>query len=132
MTHLIICFEEFGCYVTRHGKPSRSSRFVRWESKANAYAHRGAHILLISAEFIEIRHISSGRLIQVLEGQELRLLHQGTSTGGPVLVARRGSKNDKHGQSDEVLELVETAEIATPGTASSSNAANGLWDEWDM
>ena len=123
-----------GCYITKHGEPSRNSGFIRWETKAMSFAHRGSHVLLFSAEFIEIRHISTGRLDQVIEGFDIRLLlHtnlKSHSSDDTLLVAMRGEKDDKDGVSDKIIELVQTSEIAqTPMT---STPVEGLWDEWDM
>lgn len=122
---------EFGCYVTRHGVPCRSFSFTRWECKATAFAHRGAHILLFSPEFVEIRNVATGRLVQVIEGRDVRLLHSGPPVSAPVLIAMRGKTDDRSGLSDEILELVETTAIVTPGTPA-PGAVEGIWDEWDM
>ena len=115
--------------MTRLGKPCRSANIIRWETKAQTYAHRNNHILLFSSDFIEIRHVQTGRLVQVIEGRDIRLLHSGPPAEGPVLVAMRGSKSDKASVNDELLQLVETADLATPMTTSTSEA---LWEEWDM
>jgi RHO1 GDP-GTP exchange protein 1/2 len=53
-----------GCYVDKHGRPSRSSGYVRWEARANSFATRGQHLLLFSPSFVEIRLIHKGRLEQ--------------------------------------------------------------------
>jgi RHO1 GDP-GTP exchange protein 1/2 len=110
--------------------PSRSSGYIRWETQANQFAHRGGHILLFSAEFIEIRNINTGRVVQVIEGKDLRLLHSGPS-GDTILIAMRGQKDDRDGVSDKITEMVETAELVrTPSTARA--VPENLWDEWNM
>lgn len=127
------CFVALGCYITKHGVPSRSSGYIRWETKATQFAHRGSHILLFSAEFIEMRNVNTGRLVQVIEGTDLRLLHSGPtgSANDTILVAMRGEKDDKDGVSDKITELIETAELVrTPSTA--RVVPENLWDEWDM
>jgi hypothetical protein len=120
--------------------PTRKCGYVRWETKATAYAERGLHVLLFSAQFIEIRHAPTGRLVQVVEGRDIRLVQ--SQAGNPLLIAMRGKKDDKQGLSDELIELVETAPIERPrlaqGNSSGSGSGNGLhessnslWDEWD-
>ncbi|KAH7911069.1 hypothetical protein BJ138DRAFT_1113504 [Hygrophoropsis aurantiaca] len=127
-----------GCFITKHGSPSRSCGFIRWESKATSFAHRGAHLLLFSSDFIEIRNVSTGRLVQVIEGTDIRLLlHTNLRSqkgNDPLLVALRGDKNDRDGISDKIVELVETSEIAaqTPVNPSTAMGGEGVWDEWDM
>jgi len=125
-----------GCHITKHGVPSRKSGFIRWETKATAFAYRGSHVLPFSSEFIEIRHISTGRLDQVIEGFDIRLLlHtnlKSKSSDDILLVAMRGDKDDKDGVSDKIIELVQTSEIRTIQTPMTSTPTESLWDEWDM
>ena len=129
-----------GCYITKHGVPSRNCGYIRWEVKVNAFAHRGENVLLFSSEFIEVRNVrNGGRIVQVIEGKDIRLLHAGpagTNGGGDtILFAQAGKKDDKDGLSDNITEMVETRELArSPSTASarSGSTADNLWDEWDM
>ncbi|KAG6877805.1 hypothetical protein C0993_003779 [Termitomyces sp. T159_Od127] len=116
-----------GCFVTRKGKPS-SDKFIKWEKKADSFASRNDHIFLFSPRFIEIRNVASGVILQVIEGANIRLLHMGRPNEKP-LVAMKGSKDDKDGTSEKIVELEETMElsIATPVSATPN-----AWDEWDM
>jgi RHO1 GDP-GTP exchange protein 1/2 len=114
------CTTALGCYITKHGAPSRKSGFIRWEAKVTSFAHRGSHVLLFSSEFIEIWHLSTGRLDQVIEGSDIRLLlHanvKSNSSDDTLLVAMRGTKDDKDGVSDKIMELVQTSEIGAMQT----------------
>lgn len=74
----------------------------------------------------------TGRIVQVIEGKDIRLLHPGgagSGTDDPILVAMRGARDDRDGVSEKVCELSETSEIppATP-----VGSMTGVWDEWDM
>lgn len=121
---------ELGCFITKHGLPTRSCGYIRWESKATSFAAVGTHILLFSPEFIEIRHVATGKLVQVIEGEDIRLLYTGFKTGDrTVLVGMKGDKDDRDGQSYKLVDLVETQEIQTPTTSVHSES---LWDMWDM
>lgn len=106
--------------------PCRSSGYLRWETKATSYAHRGEHIFLFSSEFIEIRSVATGRLVQVIEGSDTRVVH--ASERG-ILVAMR--EDDKGGgrPSDKLVELVETTDLTAQQQTSN---VPGVWDEWDM
>lgn len=133
---ILVVYDTLGCYVTKHGVPSRKNGFIRWETKATSFAHRGFHVLLFSSEFIEIRSLSTGRLDQVIEGSDIRLLlHtnlKSHSVDDTLLVAMRGTKDDKDGVSDKIIELVQTAEFSSMQTPMASTPVEGLWDEWDM
>ncbi|KAH0585155.1 hypothetical protein H2248_008413 [Termitomyces sp. 'cryptogamus'] len=125
---ILVVFDLVGCYITRQGRPSRSAGFIKWETKATSFAHRGKHIFLFSSQFIEIRNITSGVIVQVIEGVDIRLLYPGRGNV-ESLVAMKGSKDDKDGTSVKIAVLEETTEIpvATPVSASPN-----AWDEWDM
>lgn len=118
---------ELGCYIDRHGAPCRSSGYLRWETKATSYAHRGEHVLLFSQDFIEIRSVTTGKLVQVIEGQEIRLVH---ASDRSILVAMRGGEEKgSTGSDDKLVELVETTDLTAQQQPSN---VPGLWDEWDM
>ncbi|KAJ7603752.1 hypothetical protein DFH06DRAFT_1256028 [Mycena polygramma] len=127
-TELLVVYDSVGCYVSRHGIPSRSGGYIRWECKATSFAARGAHVLLFSPNFIEIRNVLTGLLVQVIEGADIRLLYAADDS---ILVAMRGEHDDESGVSEKIVELQETAEIAAPQTASVQAPAM-QWDEWDM
>lgn len=107
--------------------PCRSAGYLRWEAKASAFAHRGDHILLFSPEFVEMRTVQTGRLVQVVDAADVRLAYQGILPTDPtVLVACRG-RAERGIITEKILELVETSEITTPRAPTSA-----MWDEWDM
>ncbi|KIY71515.1 Dbl domain-containing protein [Cylindrobasidium torrendii FP15055 ss-10] len=123
---LVVC-DSIGYYVDRHGLPVRNCGYMKWETKVQSYAQRGPHVLLVSEEFIEIRLIDTGRIVQVIEGKGIRLLYGGPGQDA-VLVAMKGEHDDAHGVSDKIAELLETSEIQT---AHPTSASADLWDEFD-
>lgn len=143
----MVVYEDFGCFIDRHGVPVRNGFVICWECKALRFAERRHHILLFSPEFVEVREKSSGKLVQVIEGQDIRLLNAGMANAGasddanilsdaePILMCRLGKRNDVHGQSVELLELLKTNEIAM-SPINNFEGPNGskanAWSEWDM
>lgn len=119
-------FLDFGCYIDKHGKPARSAGYISWECKATAYAHRGRHLLLFSPRFIEVRCIASGKLIQVIEGKDVRLVHSGLTEEDMLVAAMTGDVDDESGLSEKVQELVQTTAIDAQGRVEQQ------WDEWDV
>lgn len=119
-----------GCYVTKRGIPSRSSGYIRWETQACGFAHRGNHILLVSSQFIEVRNINTGQIAQVIEDVDIRLMYSGHSTSDRddrVLVAIGGDKK-ADSIAERVVELVETVEYVSHSAVSN---VPDIWDEWD-
>ncbi|KAF8339639.1 uncharacterized protein EI90DRAFT_3117436 [Cantharellus anzutake] len=117
----------FGCYITKHGSPTRKNGFVRWETPIHSFVARGPHVLLVGHTDIEVRHIPTGRLIQLIEGKEVRLLQKLAKGDGPTLVARRGGKDDDFGLSDELIEIVETSALSDQ----TWNESDLMWEEWE-
>ncbi|THV07437.1 hypothetical protein K435DRAFT_710318 [Dendrothele bispora CBS 962.96] len=129
---LLVIFDTMGTYITKHGIPTRQSGFIKWEAQAHSYASRGAYLLLFSPQFIEVRHIMTGRLVQVIEGEDIRLLYGGPTPASTdnILVVMRGNRDDENGLSEKIVELMETSEINDYNTPTTANPA--MWDEWDM
>lgn len=72
--------------------------------------------------------MTTGRIVQVIEGEDIRLLSSGPHTGkaDPVLVAMRGGYEDQFSVIEKIVELSETEEIVR------SPAEADRWVEWDM
>ena len=74
---------EFGLYVNRHGEPSRTIGTVEWEGTAERAAYHPPYVLLFDTRFIEIRHVETGRLIQIIPGNDIRCIWDGRGSGLP-------------------------------------------------
>jgi hypothetical protein len=121
-----------GCYVTKQGIPARSCGYIRWETPISSFAHRGNNVVLVSSQFIEIRDISTGKIVQVLEGVDVRLMYSGPPTRNKddrILVAMRGNKCEDGSYADRLVELIETVEFV-PQTPASVEPV--MWMEWDL
>uniref|UniRef100_A0A0W0F0H3 Putative Dbl-like domain-containing protein n=1 Tax=Moniliophthora roreri TaxID=221103 RepID=A0A0W0F0H3_MONRR len=70
----LLCYSEFGLYVNRHGDPSRSNGLIEWEGTAERAALHSPYILLFDTGFIEIRHVQTGCLAQIIRGSDLHCL----------------------------------------------------------
>lgn len=58
--------------MNRHGEPSRDFRVIEWETQPKTVAFHPPHFLLFSYGFIEIRHIHTGKLVQIITGKDIR------------------------------------------------------------
>jgi RHO1 GDP-GTP exchange protein 1/2 len=106
-----------GYHIIKHGSLNRNYGFIKRESKATSYTHRGSHVFLFSSQSIEVHSIITGRLVQDYEAEDIRLLSSGpvdAITGNdPVLVAMRGEKEDQDGASDKIMEFLKTCGFET-------------------
>lgn len=81
----LLCYDEFGLYVDRHGDPSRTGpngtvQTIEWEGTAEHVAWHPPYVLLFDSRFIEIRHVETGRLAQIIPGNEMRCIWDGRGT----------------------------------------------------
>ena len=76
----LLCYDEFGLYVDRHGDPSRQAGTIEWEGTAEHVAWHPPYVLLFDSRFIEIRHVETGRLAQIIPGNDVRCIWDGRGT----------------------------------------------------
>lgn len=91
-SEFLLCYDAFGLYVDDHGNPSRGMNTVEWEGTAGQVAWHPPYILLFDSRFIEIRHVDTGRLVQILPGNGMRCIcdGRGTRRSQPVLEGSQG------------------------------------------
>jgi len=76
--------------VDNNGKPKRSTGIIEWEGTAVRVAMHTPYILLFDNRFIEIRHIETGHLVQIIPGTDVRcvwdgrVIDAGTAISSPV------------------------------------------------
>lgn len=56
-----------------HGEPNRDCQAIEWEGHPESVAFHPPYLLLISAPFVEIRHIDTAKLLQIYTGSDIRL-----------------------------------------------------------
>jgi len=56
-----------------HGEPNRDYQAIEWEGRPDSVAFHPPYLLLISAPFVEIRHIDNAKLLQIYTGSDIRL-----------------------------------------------------------
>ncbi|KAJ7132313.1 Dbl-like domain-containing protein [Mycena epipterygia] len=81
----LLCYNEFGVYVDRHGDPRRGATTIEWEGNAERVALHSPYILLFDSRFIEVRNIETGRLAQIIPGNDIRCLWDGRGVGSSII-----------------------------------------------
>lgn len=113
---------------------------VEWEGHIERAAFHAPYILLFNPKFIEIRHVETGRLVQIIPGNDLRCVWDGRGFDSTTIPA--GSISDENmvqeprvhavtglaelpsngrpkGTIQHVYELVPTIPLYLPGAISS-------------
>ncbi|KAK7437402.1 Rho guanine nucleotide exchange factor [Stygiomarasmius scandens] len=70
----LLCYNEFGLFVNRYGQPGRVAELIQWEGTAERVALQFPYVLLFNPRFIEVRHLQTGRLVQVIPGSNVRCI----------------------------------------------------------
>lgn len=97
----VLCLIEFGLYVDRHGYPSRSLGTIEWEGTIEHVAWHPPYVLLFDTRFIEVRHVETGRLAQIIPGNDVRCLWDGRGTTNVPTSAVPGPDGWTEGVSQE-------------------------------
>lgn len=71
----ILCYNEFGFYVDRLGRRSRHDFFIQWSGTPTSFAYSHPYIIAFEQAFIEIRHVYTGEIQQVIQTSHLRCLN---------------------------------------------------------
>ncbi|KAF8329377.1 Dbl-like domain-containing protein [Cantharellus anzutake] len=149
----LLCYDEFGLYVDRHGEPCRQyGGVVEWEGTAERVAFHPPNILIFDTRFIEIRQIDKGKLVQIIPGTDVHCVWDGRGslvipnplTPGPqgwderappeprvhaVMKADQNPPNAPRGaQAQHLFELVPTQLLYPPSSHQSGGSLQHLAD----
>lgn len=132
-------YPEFGIYVNKHGDLSRSAGTIEWEGTAERVAFHSPYVLIFDTRFIEVRHVETGRLVQIIPGNDVRCIYDGRGVGNhvtatpmkdtgeeqeaqvhAVMTADGGiGGNRAKAVVQKVVELIPTVPLYLPGSLSS-------------
>jgi hypothetical protein len=105
-TEFLLCYEECGVYVDKHGEVSRSV-VLEFIGKAKSAAMYGAYLVLFDNDFVEVRNAENGRLRQVIAGRDVRCIDYGVAGAGQTQrTLKLAMAHPEMGNSQLVLELV--------------------------
>ncbi|KAI0826493.1 CNH-domain-containing protein [Trametes gibbosa] len=104
----LLCFDEFGLYMDKRGAPSRTPSVIEWEGTAVHAGWHAPYVLLFNPFFIEIRHVESGRLAQVISGHDIRCVWDGRGVISPTVVNPGNSADESEAVEDPRTPRVHT------------------------
>jgi len=94
----LLCYDEFGLYVDKYGKPSYPTGIVEWEGKAEKVAWHPPYVLLFNSQFIEVHHMETGYLAQIISGNDIQCIWDGQGTDRPQSTSQSASQESRvHG-----------------------------------
>ncbi|CAE6431848.1 unnamed protein product [Rhizoctonia solani] len=75
----LVCYREFAFYVNKSGWKSDKDVVIYWEGTPTACALHYPHIVAFSPNFVEIRHVDDGSLVQVVHKNNVQCLYTESS-----------------------------------------------------
>ncbi|CAO1626941.1 unnamed protein product [Sympodiomycopsis kandeliae] len=70
----LLCYDEFAFYVNKNGWRAKGNWIIHWEGNPTSFALHHPYVLAFESSFIEVRHVETGALHQVITGYNLRCL----------------------------------------------------------
>lgn len=70
-----LCYNEFGFYVNKVGYRCRGDWTVTWSGAPQSFSYIPPYILAFDPSFVEIRHVETGELQQIIPTNNLRTLN---------------------------------------------------------
>lgn len=103
----LLCYEECGVYVDKHGEVSRSV-VLEFVGKAKSAAMYGAYLVLFDSDFVEVRNAENGRLRQVIAGKDVRCLDYGAPSANspPKRTLKVAMLHPEYANSQLVVEML--------------------------
>jgi RHO1 GDP-GTP exchange protein 1/2 len=77
-SEFLLSYTDFSFFVNRNGWRARPDWKITWEGNPQAFAIFNPYILAFEPSFVEIRHLESGMLVNILTAKNIRMLHSST------------------------------------------------------
>lgn len=70
----LLCYDEFAFYVNKNGWRARPKWAIIWEGSPTSFALQYPYVIAFEPAFIEVRHVESGHLVQIIPGSNINCL----------------------------------------------------------
>ncbi|GMK58140.1 hypothetical protein CspeluHIS016_0501720 [Cutaneotrichosporon spelunceum] len=74
----LLCYDEFAFYVNKNGWRARPKWAIIWEGTPTAFALQYPYVIAFEPTFIEVRHVESGHLVQIIPASNISCLFADT------------------------------------------------------
>ncbi|CAO3589804.1 unnamed protein product [Absidia cylindrospora] len=87
----LLCYNKFAFYVNnRNGSlvmrgSGRSPLLCEWEGNPDHIVYQHPYIVAFSSQFIEVRHVETGELVQIIPGDNIRLTYYNGGGETPII-----------------------------------------------
>lgn len=81
----LMCYSEFAFKMTKKGELG-PGKLIEWEGRPESFAVAYPYVMAFENTFIEIRHIETGALEQIILGNNIRRLHSNVDLNGNAII----------------------------------------------
>ncbi|ORX40726.1 CNH domain-domain-containing protein [Kockovaella imperatae] len=88
----LLCYDEFAFYVNKNGWRARPKWAIVWEGMPTAFALQYPYIVAFEPTFVEVHHVETGHLVQIIPGNNIACLFADTPpsrVNAPTLLPAR-------------------------------------------
>ncbi|CAO3653732.1 unnamed protein product [Cunninghamella echinulata] len=90
-----VCYDEYGFYIDGKGNRLYPKFKILWEGNPEAFACQYPYVIAFEPSFIEIRHIITGELEQIIRGTNIKCLNNGHKTEKPLIFCTLTNEQQK-------------------------------------
>ncbi|KAJ2956222.1 hypothetical protein NQZ79_g7884 [Umbelopsis isabellina] len=94
----LVCYDEYAFYIDGKGRRKRTGFLIEWEGQPESFAFHHPYVLAFEPSFIEVRHMLTGELEQIIPGVDMMSLLPSMRKG-----TIRGAMTDQHNDVYQVL-----------------------------
>ncbi|KAI8149220.1 CNH domain-containing protein [Fennellomyces sp. T-0311] len=76
--NILLCYNEIAFYIDKKGRRVREDWMICWEGNPVSFAFRFPYIVAFDPTFIEVRHMDTGNIAQIITGSNIRCLKPDT------------------------------------------------------
>ncbi|ORY26665.1 CNH domain-domain-containing protein [Naematelia encephala] len=74
----LLCYDEFAFYINKNGWRARPKWAIIWEGVPTAFALQYPYVVAFEPTFIEVHHVETGHLVQIIPGSNIQCLFADT------------------------------------------------------
>ncbi|KAI3622906.1 ROM2 [Malassezia furfur] len=111
----LLCYNEFAFYVNKNGWRAKGNWIIHWEGHPTSFALHHPYVLAFEPSFIEVRHVETGVLHQVITGHNLQCIFADSINASPS--TSRGALGSRAHAKPMYPARVPMNSFAAPGAA---------------
>ncbi|KAI9491138.1 hypothetical protein BDB00DRAFT_834665 [Zychaea mexicana] len=90
----LVCYDEYAFYIDGKGNRTYRNFRIEFEGAPEAYAFYYPYVIAFDRDFIEVRHVITGELEQIIRGRDIQCINNGHKTDKAYIFGAMTDRND--------------------------------------